>query len=282
MTGVSVIKRRTLELLWRLDALLPQPLAIWMRNRCWPWRPVLDVVEVHLADACNLNCEGCLHFAPYCRPAFADLDAVARDFAALKETFVTLRHVHLLGGEPLLHPDCAGFLRLTRRMWPTTRLSLVTNGLLLPRQDAAFWAACRETRAMIDLTWYPVMREEELEGIRRRCREEGVVLRVSTICTFMDKTRLGGGEDARASFAACRLIQFCPYLRDGRLYPCATAYHLADRLPSRPRPRGIAVRGSSARAILSSLMTPVEECRYCAARPSEVPWRRAGNGISGG
>ena len=44
------LKRLILGWLWRLDELLPLCVAVWTKNRCWPWRPVLDVVEVHLSD----------------------------------------------------------------------------------------------------------------------------------------------------------------------------------------------------------------------------------------
>lgn len=274
MNSVSVIKRWTLGMLWRIDSVLPRCLAIWTKNRCWPWRPVLDVVEVHLADTCNLNCRNCLHFAPSCKPSFADLADLERDFVALKGKFAAVRHVHLLGGEPLLHPDPVAFLELTRRMWPTTRLSLVTNGLLLLKQPETFWKTCRETRTMIDMTWYPVQPEAEVDEIRRKCAVEGVTFRLSTIREFMDKIRLAGKEDAAVSFRACRLSVYCPYLRGGRLYPCATAYHLSDRLPDVPREPGVDIRSSSAREILTYLLSPANACRYCAERPTNVKWEK--------
>lgn len=274
MTGVSVFKRRTLQAMRWVDSLLPQAVAVWTRNRCWPWRPVLDVVEVHLSDACNLNCKGCLHFSPFSKPCLASVENVERNFAALGEKFVSIRHVHLLGGEPLLNPETVGFLRMTRRMWPKTRLSLVTNGLLLLAQDARFWQACHETRTMIDLTWYPVMTEQTLAKIREKCRSARVVLRVSTIREFMDKFRPDGREDAAKSFKTCQKMVYCPYLRDGRLYPCATAYHLRDRLPDAPQESGIDIRSHSAREMLTYLATPICACRYCAAKPKDMKWEK--------
>lgn len=269
------LKRLILGWLWRLDEVLPLCVAVWTKNRGLPWRPVLDVVEVHLSDTCNLNCRGCLHFSPFSKPCFAEVSDVERDFSVLREKFAAVRHVHLLGGEPLLNGDCEVFLRMTRRMWPKTRLSLVTNGLLLLKQGAAFWQACRETRTMIDMTWYPVMSAEAKDAVEQKCREEGVVLRVTKVERFMDKFCETGTEDAAASYRACRRSQYCPYLRNGRLYPCATAYHLADRLPQQEREEGIDVRSHSASEILRYLLTPVSACRFCAATPGEFEWSRA-------
>lgn len=151
----------------------------------------------------------------------------------------------------------------------------MTNGLLLLKQGAAFWQACRETRTMIDMTWYPVMSAEAKDAVEQKCREEGVVLRVTKVERFMDKFCETGTEDAAASYRACRRSQYCPYLRNGRLYPCATAYHLADRLPQQEREEGIDVRSYSASEILRYLLTPVSACRFCAATPGEFEWSRA-------
>lgn len=262
--------------LWRLDEVLPRGIAIWTKNRCWPGRAVLDVIEVHLSDTCNLNCQGCFHFSPFSKPCFAKVADVEKDFVVLRKKFVAVRHVHLLGGEPLLNGECGAFLRMTRRLWPGTRLSFVTNGLLLMKQNVAFWRDCRETRTMIDMTWYPVMAAETKDAIERKCREEGVVLRITRAERFLDKFREEGAKDAAASYRACRRTQYCPYLREGRLYPCATAYHLADRMPAQPREAGIDIRTHSSQEIMRYLLTPVEVCRFCAERPGVMDWRRMG------
>ena len=173
---------------------------------------------------------------------------------------------------PEVYRPCEEFLRMTRRRWPGTRLSLVTNGLLLLRQTSAFWQTCRETRTMIDMSWYPVMTAATMEEIKAKCREEGVVLRITRIERFLDKFREKGDEDGAAAYRACRRTQYCPYLRDGRLYPCATAYHLADRMTGRRHEEGIDVKTHSAREIMRYLLTPVDACRFCAVRPGEMIW----------
>lgn len=274
MKIVLSIKRTLLGLLWRADELLPRTVAIWVRNRALPWRPVLDTVEIHLADTCNLNCRGCLHFSPFCKPHVADVAEVEADLRLVLDKFVAVRHVHLLGGEPLLNGRCAEILRAVRKLCPDTRLSLVTNGLLLLRQDDAFWAAARETRTMLDMTRYPVMAEETAAEIGRKCRDEGVRLRVTVCEGFMDKTLPAGTADPGRSFKACRRTQYCPYLRDGRLYPCATAYHVAEGLAGVARDPGISVKDNSARAILRYLQSPSAVCRYCREDPPLVDWRR--------
>lgn len=274
MKMVVSIKRILLGAFWRLDEMLPRSLGIWVRNRCFPWRPVLDTVELHLADTCNLNCRGCLHFSPFCKPHFADTAEVEGELRLLLSKFVAVRHVHLLGGEPLLNGHCAEILRVVRRMCPQTRLSLVTNGLLLLRQDDAFWTAARETRTMLDMTHYPVMDAMTVAEIGRKCQAEGVLLRVTVCGGFLDKILPEGTADPRVSFKSCRRTQYCPYLREGRLYPCATAYHVADGLIGVARDPGISLKDSSARAILIYQQTPSEVCRHCRGNPPLVDWRK--------
>lgn len=274
MRIVISIKRLLLGLLWRTDELLPRSIAIWLRNRCFPWRPVLDTVELHLADTCNLNCRGCLHFSPFCKPHFADVAEVEGELRLLLSKFSAVRHVHLLGGEPLLNGRCAEILRAVRRLCPDTRLSLVTNGLLLLKQDDAFWTAARETRAMLDMTHYPVMDAKTVAEIGRKCQAEGVQLRVTVCNGFLDKVLPEGTADPRLSFKRCRRTQYCPYLRDGRLYPCATAYHVAEGLAGVARDPGVSVRESSARTILMHLQTPSAVCRHCRENPPVVDWRK--------
>ena len=151
-------------------ARLPPWIGCWIRNRSWPSRrPLLHYVEFHLTDHCNMNCGGCTHFAPMADRWFADVGRVTADFARLKVLFRNIRHVRVMGGEPLLHPDCTRFLHVVREAFPDTRLELVTNGLLLGEQPESFWTACRETRTTISLSVYPPIRDR-LDGISARCR----------------------------------------------------------------------------------------------------------------
>jgi hypothetical protein len=97
-----------------------------------PWN--FDAFDVHLTDHCNLNCAGCNHFSPLCREGrFADLGVFARDMGRMSALFADRSPiVHLLGGEPMLHPDVEKFLPIARAAFPKSVIQIVTNGLLLP------------------------------------------------------------------------------------------------------------------------------------------------------
>ena len=113
--------------------------------------------EVHLAEHCNLNCAGCNHFSPLAEPEFTDPATLDKDFARLASLFgEKMSHINLLGGEPLLHPSLNECMQIARRHFPKTRITLVTNGLLLTRQKDEFWQTCRENQITIQVTRYPI------------------------------------------------------------------------------------------------------------------------------
>ena len=70
--------------------------------------------EVCITEHCNLNCVGCSHFAPLAEPYFMDLEVFRNDMARLSALLGDrVEWIHIMGGEPLLHPQCADFLAVS-------------------------------------------------------------------------------------------------------------------------------------------------------------------------
>jgi len=112
---------------------------------------------VALAEHCNLRCAGCDHFSPIAEPEFADIEEFKRDFARLSDLFAgQAQEIHLLGGEPLLHPDIMMFVQVARNNFPQAVIDITTNGLLLKQMSEEFWTACRENKIVIRPAKYPV------------------------------------------------------------------------------------------------------------------------------
>lgn len=262
----------------RLSAVLPPSLGRWLRNRSWPsGRPTLHYLEFHLADHCNMNCGGCTHFAPMADRWFADVGRVAEDFARLKALFGNIRHVRVMGGEPLLHPGCTRFLRIVRDAFPRTRLELVTNGLLLPSQPESFWADCRATGTIVSLSVYPPVRTR-LDDIRTRCCRENVPLETKDSSMFMTRYEPLGNVDVRKAFRQCRGKSFfCPILREGRIYRCAmgcyAAYWNRAAAAKLPVEDGLPLDAATGPEILDYLMRPMPTCAYCSPTARYFAWR---------
>jgi len=276
---MSMLRQIGLGMLSRLAAALPPRWGARVRNLWFRGRPVLDYLEFHLADHCNMNCAGCSHYSPCAEPRLASLESVRRDFARLREIFRSIRKVRLMGGEPLLHPDAVAFFAVVRAAFPKCRITLATNGLLLARQPASFWEACRREGVGVDVTLYPPMAAKE-GAIRALCAEHGVPLRVTPNGAFLAKIDPAGRQPMRVAFRACRRGVFCPFLRDGRIYPCAESCLAAayNRMAGTkiPAARGLALADHTGREILEYLMCPVFACAHCSPRHRVFAWHNAG------
>ena len=257
---------------------LPPWIGKWMLNRAWPLRrPVLHYLEFHVADHCNLNCSGCTHFSPMADERLADPAAVERDFARLRAVFRAIRRIRIMGGEPLLNPRCAEIVGIVRAAFPSCRLELVTNALLLARQEAGFWEACRKAGAVLSVTVYPPMagRAGELESL---CRAKGVKAEFSRCTSFFARYVPGGGVDPAAAFRYCRTdLFYCPFLRDGRIYRCATgalaSYWNRATGDALPEEAGLPLEEATGPQILDYLARPMATCAHCAASCRVFGWR---------
>lgn len=279
------LKQLIVSIQYRVDQWLPKWIGVCVRNRCWPWRLTLDAVELHLADRCNMNCTGCAHFSPFAADWQADVSRVAHDLATLKSKFRGgVRHVNLLGGEPLLHNDVCGIIRCVRLACPGACITLVTNGILLLGEPAEFWETCRRERVRILVTLYEPM-DGKRQEIADRCAIEKVPLRIQEAEAFFAKMVPDGSSDPRSAFRKCRKTTYCPYLREGRLYICAQSYHVRDFVREVRRAgmsigdcadEGLDVHDPKLtdRQILAYLMTPGKVCKYCSDTLRYMKWSR--------
>jgi len=196
----------------------------------------------------------------------------------LSQLFRNIRQIRLMGGEPLLHPDPAAFIRITRAFFPETDLRFVTNGLLLPRATPAFWAACRETSAVIDITVYPPMKDRVAE-LRALCEKHRVTLEIREVETFLAHRDLSGSSDRQKAFDRCRTRYFCPYLENGRMYICAMSTlvrHFNKQFGFQvPSSRGLSIHAPFllGRDVKKYLSRPVETCEWCAYEPVSFDWK---------
>ena len=259
-------------------------IGMYVRNRTLPWgHPTIAYLEFSLAEHCNMNCAGCLHYAPMAERRLANLESLRRDFARLSELFGNIRQIRIMGGEPLLHPQADEAVRIVRSAFPKSRLSVVTNGLrLLGGLDdgiVRLLAAMHDADAAIDWTVYPPVagRADEITSV---CRMAGVRLNVESKPEFLARVLPKGGAGIRRSFRWCRERFFCPLLDDGRIYTCAPAryaeYYNKAAGTKIPSERGIDIGAASAKDILYYLMCPAFACSFCAEGARSFEWKANG------
>jgi hypothetical protein len=253
-----------------LRRVLPPSATAALRRSVLKRKPALHSLEYHVTDHCNLNCKGCGHFSCI-SPAFFALPAeYDRDMARLAELLDNIDVITLLGGEPLLHLDVLEFVKSARRAFPRAQVHLVTNGILLPKMPEEFWKTLAAEGVRINVSNYPIERQDEL--IRTTAEKYGVEIfltdaRESFYCIALDES----GENApTSSRASCLELANCPFLRDGRIFPCAyppLVFALEERF-------GVELPVSDADsinifddidgfAISEFLARPIPFCRFC-------------------
>ena len=94
----------------------------------------IDYLRLSLTDRCQLRCRYCLpeDFSQWL-PEGEKLNR--EEMIAIVRTFGSLgvRHLKLTGGEPLLYPDLAGFIKEVKTTTAIEEVTLTTNGMMLKK-----------------------------------------------------------------------------------------------------------------------------------------------------
>lgn len=247
--------------------------------------------EVNCADHCNLDCWGCDHGSPLAPEGYLDIDGYDRDLKRLSELFHgKAKEIRLCGGEPLLNPRLHEIIDITRRHFPHGKITVITNGILLPKQDKAFWEAVKRTDTTVSVTVYPGM-EEHFKKISDLGASHGVVVRAfyrakkESYCMPFDTS---GQQNAKMSSYGCFQAYNCATLYNGRMYPCSIAptsrfFSAHFNVPLTVSDKdSIDIHTATASEILSFVARPIPFCRYCAVgeRKFGIPWSRSKREIS--
>lgn len=195
--------------------------VIWLRRVVLKRRPVLFHFEVPLTDHCSISCRGCTSFSALRPQRLADLGEFESDLRHMAALFSKVRQIHLVGGEPLLHPQVRELCEITRTVFPKSRIYLKTNGTLVMRMSDEFWETLAKNRITLLCDSRPEgvpALEIGLVGKQRRVRVEWASTEREYLKIPIDPR---GGYEASVSFKDCQGLNNRPLLRDGHLYPCA-------------------------------------------------------------
>jgi organic radical activating enzyme len=184
--------------------------------------------EINVAEHCNLSCRACSHLSPVNPKSFADPDVVRRDLTALSRSYHA-KVVRLLGGEPLLHPDLASVVEAVRRSGVCDSITVVTNGLLLPRMRDGFWSLVDA----VEVSLYPGRSIDA--NAQQRCADaaarHGVAIRFHEFEEFQESYSEVGTDDSelvRRIFVTCNVAHRwrCHNVIDGWFYRCPQAHYI--------------------------------------------------------
>lgn len=185
----------------------------------------------------------------------------------------------MLGGEPLLNPELGRFIELTRKLYPASIITVVTNGLLIDRLDAALIETMKNNLAFFHISFYPPLKDKVKE-IQEFLYEKGIPFTITSMITEFNKTQTLDPTQDEDFFYKCFQAS-CTCLHNGKVAPCyapfTTKYFNTAFGKKLPTEEGVDLYDETLTSpvLKAELLIPMERCRYCVAG-SSCPWEIVG------
>ena len=186
---------------------------------------MIDLIEFHIVEHCNLNCKGCIHFSPLADKICASVKEFKNDVKRIAElSGNTIKIVHILGGEPLLHPQLNKILKITRFYFKNAEIKLISNGLLVTSQKESFWQIMKNNNIHLSVTQYPI--NVNYQQISHLTKKYGI--KYSFYAPNKENSQwhfpidITGNQNEQYSYDNCRKGNNCTNINivNGKLYMC--------------------------------------------------------------
>lgn len=244
-------------------------------------KPVLGYMEYNAAWHCNLKCKGCSHLSNLVRePAWGDAECFGRNLLRVRELFAHVEDLRIVGGEPFLNPEVDRLVSTVRSVFPDAMITVVSNGLLVPRLKDDVLEAVRESGAQVYISAYPPTIKKKDE-ITEKLRSHGVKYKFSQpIHEFQYEVGESAG-DGKDNYAHCALMH-CHLLNDdGKISMCCvpTVYHKNRQWLETQREISEdnwtdLTKETDGYEVLRKMHQPIPFCRYCITRKKIMfPWQ---------
>lgn len=233
--------------------------------------PFLPTLETNVVDYCNLNCKGCSHFSNlFPKGSKVEFETFKKDIRYLSQK-INIIQFNLLGGEVLLSDELEGYIRCLMKYMPATRIQLVTNGILIPKQSQNRLRFFEQNNVYISITEYPPTAKMK-EEIIKIMNEYGIHFEMRPlVSTFGKNIDVSGENDPWEAQRTCRENR-CHFLREGKIYKCpfsALGNYFFEYYDIPLRFNGgidIYNEKNDWEEIINNLEeVPVEQCRFCGA-----------------
>jgi MoaA/NifB/PqqE/SkfB family radical SAM enzyme len=239
-------------------------------------------LQIHAVEHCNLNCKGCNAFSPIIKESaetYITIEAFENDCKRLSElTNGQIGTLTISGGEPLLHPRITDLLKMARNYFPKGVVRMITNGLLLCKQDEIFWELCKKHDITIIMTKYPINLDfDKIESlfstykIRFYYQNNTGVITKKMLKFPVD---LSGSQNIKTNYAVC-MFSRCIVLERGKIYTCICSAH--SRYFNKYFNQNLVLteddyidiyKTSDIEQVFDFLSKPIPFCKYC--RPKDL------------
>lgn len=211
-------------------------------------KPILPFLETMITQVCNLSCTGCTNYSDLPHTGYVRWKQ-GREWLQNWLTRIDIPDFGIMGGEPLINPECRDWLIGVRLLLPQSQIRFTTNGLLLHKNwdlvdlmhelgNVSFKITAhvvdKELQTSIEkifnrYNWKPVTEH----GINRWITDNAFRFHVKSPSHFVKTYRgsyadmLPWNSDPVQAFQNC-CQQTCPLLHQGNIYKCSTAGLLQD------------------------------------------------------
>ena len=180
-------------------------------------------VEYSVTDICNRNCISCSHLAPLAKHAnYVSAEEFARVTGILHDCLPDIHTFWLTGGEPTLHPDFIGLLKIARRIYDEAYIGIYSNGTTLEKyeRDEAFWKFIRENGIVWGITVYESDFGYYEDMFKRHdCENNFALVRIGN--WFTNLTVYSKNQPvSREKYEKCGWERCKINVRNGRIYNC--------------------------------------------------------------
>ena len=184
-------------------------------------------LDIHIVEHCNLNCKSCAHFSPIAEPTYINLNDLEEMYKNLKPIYNRFfKSIHLIGGEPLLHPNIEEIIGLTRKYFPKTEIQIVTNGIKVLNMKKSFFEVCSTNSIVFYVSYYPI--SLNYKKVSDKLKKYGLKVimsdKIENFCNyFLSKE---GNRDALENYKNCDYGGYCIQLKDNKLFSCFQAAYI--------------------------------------------------------
>lgn len=182
----------------------------------------LYILNIRLADHCNLNCKRCITFANLYDESFYEFEQFEKDIERLHSLVSSISMIKLIGGEPLLNTDIQKFIKVTRKYYPYAKIAIVTNGILILTLSDEIWQCFRDNDIHIYITIYPPL-HSKIDEIVAKIKRENV-----SVGVFRDGEEFGSfinmeGSNDPSNVAGKWFVGKCAVMLNGEIGRCGPA-----------------------------------------------------------
>ena len=246
-------------------------------------RPVLYLLEYHMAEHCNMNCKNCFHFSSLVNTEiFPSLEQFKRDITRLSEVFENIKTIRLMGGEPLLNKELPKFIYAARKAFPKANIHLLSNGILYKKVEGELLTAIKSCDVAIHISLYKPMITKR-DDMARYFTANGVKHWISgPILHFAKYINIDGTSNSKKAVRQCPASR-CTFLSNGKLARCPLPFNIKyfngyfnQSINMEHELIDIHTQGLDGFELKKKLIQPMQSCRFCG-KLEWSDWERVGS-----